>query len=68
MPEKMFTMDDIESCWPYALDYFLQVLNGEYTVEDSRNDLKSLIGSKYDPRIKQNDQHHLEQHNQKGTE
>lgn len=49
---KKFTQADLDNCWPteYHLDYFLQILNGEYTVEDARIDLRSLINSKYDKR------------------
>jgi len=46
----LFTMEDVSSCWEHADSYLLQILNGEYEIEDARNDLISLIGSKYDPR------------------
>ena len=45
-----FTEEDIDNCWPYYKSYFLQILNGEYSVEDARDDLKSLIGSQWDER------------------
>lgn len=48
--DRPFTQDDLDACWPYARDYFLQILNGEYDVEVARDDLTGLIGSKYDPR------------------
>ena len=48
----MFTVDDIKSCWSHSDEYLIQILNGEYSVEAAREDLKSLIGSRYDPRIK----------------
>lgn len=46
-----FSKEDIEACWMYAEDYFLQVLNGEYPLEAAREDLRSLIGSKWDSRV-----------------
>jgi hypothetical protein len=55
MKEPLFTEDDFYACsWNYTA-YFLEVLNGEYDLEDARNDLRGLIGSKYDSRI-QNEQ------------
>jgi len=45
-----FTEEDIDNCWPYYKSYFLYILNGEYSVEDARDDLKSLIGSQWDER------------------
>lgn len=46
-----FTEDDITSCWSiYHVYYFMEVLNGNYDLEHARKDLKSLIGSKHDPR------------------
>lgn len=45
------TKEDLINCWsPYQLDYFVDVLNGEYILDDARNDIKGLIGSKYDLR------------------
>lgn len=47
-----FSIEDIHSCWGgYGISYFLDVLNGEYSLEDARADLRSLIGSKYDSRV-----------------
>lgn len=45
-----FTEEDLDAVWGYYKDYFLEVLNGEYAIEDARNDLLSLIGSKWDQR------------------
>lgn len=45
-----FTKDDLLNCWDYALDYFVDVLNSEYSLESAREDLRSLIGSKWDGR------------------
>lgn len=49
-PCYVFTEDDIDSCWPHYKVYLIEILNGEYTVDAAREDLKSLIGSKYDCR------------------
>jgi hypothetical protein len=45
-----FTEDDLDNCWPHFKYYFLEILNGEYSLEDARNDLKGLVGSKWDIR------------------
>lgn len=47
---EKFTQDDIENCWVYHKEYLLEILNGEYSVEDAREDLRSLVGTKYDSR------------------
>lgn len=48
-----FTIEDLDSCWDdYPKERLIDILNGEYSVEDARVDLLSLIGSKYDKRIK----------------
>ena len=48
-----FTSDDIMSCWEYYMDYFVDVLNEDYSLEDARSDLHGLVGSKYDHRVKE---------------
>ena len=45
-----FTEEDLETCWPAYQNYLVEILNGEYPLEDAREDLRGLIGSKYDPR------------------
>lgn len=46
-----FSTDDLDACWPkYAKDYLVDLLNGDYALEDAKDDLRSLIGSKNDPR------------------
>lgn len=51
-----FTMNDLESCWSmYKLAYFLDILNGEYALNDAREDLRGMIGTKYDLRKGNND-------------
>jgi hypothetical protein len=47
---RKFTQEDIDSCWPYAQAYFLEILNEEYDVRQAQDDLTGLIGSKYDTR------------------
>lgn len=50
--EYKITTDDIESCWKndHVMSYFAELLNGDYQASTLREDLLSLIGSKYDPR------------------
>ena len=50
MSEEKFTAEDVESCWNYATEYLAQILNGEYSVDSAKEDLRCLIGSKYDSR------------------
>ena len=46
-----FSMEDLEACWnDYPKERLIDILNGDYTVEDARDDLRSLIGTKYDSR------------------
>ena len=47
-----FTEDDLDSCWEHHKSYLLEMLNGEYKLEDAIEDLRGLIGSEYDPRRK----------------
>jgi hypothetical protein len=51
MNDVEFTEDDIDSCWPHYKSYLLDILNGEYTTEAAREDLRGLIGSRYDSRV-----------------
>ena len=44
------TVYDLVSCWAYRDDYFVDVLNGDKSLDEAREDLRSLIGSEYDPR------------------
>jgi len=46
----VFTEDDLDSCWPHYKAYLVEILNGEYTLDAAKEDLISLIGSKYDSR------------------
>lgn len=49
------TEDDIDNCWQYQTSYLKDLLNGEYSLEDAREDLLSLINSKHDNRSKANE-------------
>jgi len=48
---KDFTQEDLENCWPFYPDYLLDILNGKYTVEEAKEDLRGLIGTKWDNRV-----------------
>jgi hypothetical protein len=48
---RYFTEDDLDSCWAYYKQYLVDILNGEYKVEDAQLDLAGLIGSQYDSRL-----------------
>lgn len=47
-----FTEEDLHACWDYSLSYLVDILNGDYDLEEAREDLKSIVGSKFDRRIK----------------
>jgi len=52
--EPKFTEQDL-LCWPHWTtrdSYLLEILNGDYPLEKLREDLRSLIGSEYDPRTR----------------
>ena len=46
----VFTLEDIDNCWEHYKDYLIDILNGNYNVENAKEDLLSLINSKYDKR------------------
>lgn len=50
--KEKFTEEDFDNCWPCYKSYFIDVLNGEYDLETAREDLRGLIGSKFDMRVK----------------
>lgn len=50
MENNEFTEEDFDAVWQYHKQYFLEVLNGEMSVEEARENLRSLIGSEFDPR------------------
>lgn len=57
---KKYTEEDIHAVgWtPYVLIYFLDILNRAETsdaLDETRSDLESLIGTKYDNRVKKAD-------------
>ena len=45
-----FTVEDLENCWSYYKDYLIDILNGDYDINEAREDLKSLIGAEFDKR------------------
>lgn len=47
-----FCEEDLDSCWTYHKSYLLDILNGDYDLEEAREDLAGLIGSEFDPRPK----------------
>lgn len=50
--EPKFTEEDLRSCWQgHHVSYLIDILNGEYDLNEAREDLKSLIGSVYDTRV-----------------
>ena len=49
--KTLFTEDDLDACWPYYKSYMVDLLNGEYPVENAREDLAGLIGSRFDLRV-----------------
>lgn len=50
----LITEEDVEACWEYSVEYLVQILNHQYSVESAREDLESLIGSKWDKRVANN--------------
>ncbi len=44
-----FKVEDLV-CWEHHEKYLVDILNGVYDLDDARKDLRSLVGSKYDPR------------------
>lgn len=48
---KPFTIEDLNACWDdYHKERLIDILNGDYDLNDAREDLRSLIGSKWDYR------------------
>lgn len=52
--QTKFTEEDLDNCWAYYKAYLIDILNGEYDLEQAREDLKGLIGSKFDKRVQDN--------------
>ena len=48
-PKEKFTKEDL-CCWEYFPAYLINILNGEYDLQEAREDLRCLIGTIYDPR------------------
>ncbi len=45
-----FTEEDIDNCWRFYKSYLVDVLNGDYDLDEAREDLRGLIGGKFDKR------------------
>ena len=45
-----FIEEDLDNCWEHYKVYLIELLNGNYNLDEARKDLFSLIGSKYDKR------------------
>lgn len=45
-----FTEDDLDNCWDYYKSYLVDILNGEYDLDEARSDLRGLVGTKFDQR------------------
>lgn len=50
---EKFTEEDLDNCWNYYKQYLVDILNGDYDLEQAREDLRGLIGSTYDRRNKE---------------
>ena len=44
------TIEDLIACWPFRDEYFVDILNGDSSIEDAREYLIGLIGSDHDSR------------------
>ena len=51
MDKYRFVEEDLDACWLYYKSYLIDILNGEYDLEQAREDLKGLIGSSWDKRV-----------------
>ena len=51
MKENKFTESDLDACWNHYKVYLIDILNGDYNLNEAREDLKGLVGSKFDKRI-----------------
>lgn len=52
MSNEKFTEEDLDACWIYYKSYLVDILNGEYDLDQAREDLRGLINSEYDKRVK----------------
>jgi hypothetical protein len=50
MKDGKFTVEDLV-CWQYYNEYLVEILNKEYDLDNAIEDLRGLVGSKYDPRV-----------------
>lgn len=49
LPTK-FTEEDLDSVWQYYKSYLVDILNGDYDLNEAREDLRGLVGSEHDKR------------------
>ena len=52
--EIKFTEEDLDNCWIFYKSYLIDILNGDYKIEEAREDLRGLIGSEFDKRVNNN--------------
>ena len=50
-----FTEEDLDACWRRYKAYLIDILNDDYSVEEAREDLFSLINYQFDKRKNQNE-------------
>ena len=41
--KHIFTEADVTNSWEYYLNHFVEILNGEYSIEEAREDLLEII-------------------------
>ena len=46
-----FTEADVDNCWEHWKEYLVDILNDEYPLNTAQEDLRSLIGSRFDRRV-----------------
>lgn len=54
---RRFVEEDFDNCWAHYKSYFIDVLNGDYDLNEAREDLNGLVGSEHDNRTKVIDKH-----------
>ena len=47
---RRFVEEDLDNCWSHYKSYLIDILNDDYDLNEAREDLNGLIGSKYDKR------------------
>lgn len=49
---RPFIEEDLDNCWQHYKSYLIDILNGDYDLNEAREDLRGLINSEYDKRNK----------------